>query len=186
MAKNNYGKLIAFTTAVAAIGGVCYVFRNKIKASPLFKSASELANEICGTVKSKVHTDDDFFFDDWDDDFNEASDNNNLSASKDSGTREYTSLAHSNNTSVQSADTDNPNKADEKKSLDETLDTSKDASQKSNEKANDIQSESIPTIDFPSNTPKSDAKSPEKYENENLSDASEDPDVLEEQDKLDF
>ena len=42
MAKKNggFGKLIAFTTAVAAIGGVCYIFRDKIKDSSLFKSAS--------------------------------------------------------------------------------------------------------------------------------------------------
>ncbi len=185
MAKNNYGKLIAFTTVVAAAGGVCYVFRDKIKDSPLFKSASKKANDICDTVKSKVHTDDHFYFDDWDEEPDDES-NNNPTVSNDSTSREYTSLSHSNNASIKAVNTDDSNKSDEKKSTDKVTDTAKDIAQKSNDNTNDIQSESIPTIDFPANASKPDVTSPEKYENENLSDTSEDSDVLAEQDKLDF
>lgn len=118
--KNFIGKLIAFTTTVAAIGGVCYIFRDKIKESQAFKTATDKAGDLYGTIKDKMNRDDeDFFFDDDDDFFEDDMDIN------DNTSREYTS---------------------------------------------------IPTIDI---------STPAAYENEGLSDTSEDPDVLEEQDKLD-
>ncbi|MCR5701632.1 MAG: hypothetical protein K6G76_05740 [Lachnospiraceae bacterium] len=118
--KSFIGKLIAFTTTVAAIGGVCYVFRDKIKESQAFKTASDKAGDLYGTIKGKMNRDEeDFFFDDDDDFFEDDMDIN------DNSSREYTS---------------------------------------------------IPTIDI---------SVPTAYENEGLSDTSEDPDVLEEQDKLD-
>ena len=150
MAKKHgaLGKLIAFTTAVAAIGGVCYVFRDKIKESETFKKASDKANDLYDSVKSKMNNDDFIFDDDWDDDdFDDDFDDNGDSTS--AGSREYTSL-------TPAAKEDN------------TFEDDNSAS------------DSIPTSDIKKENEVT------GYENEGLSDTSEDPDVLEEQDKLDF
>lgn len=150
--KGALGKIIAFTTTVAAIGGVCYVFRDKIKESQAFKTASEKASDLYGTVKSKMNNDDDFFFDDdWDDESDDVSFN-----SDDNVNREYTTLASSKDTEVND-DTDDKEPSSEA----------------------DASPDSIPTIDLNN-------ESVSGYENEGLSDTSEDPDVLEDQDKLDF
>ena len=157
MAKKNstLGKLIAFTTAVAAIGGVCYIFKDKIKENPMFKSASDKANDIFDSVKSKINADDDFIFDDDFDNYDPTS--------EEPVSREYTTLtssAGSENTNIPS-ETTNDNDVDD--------------------------TENIPTIDFGSNTFQKDSGDvPTAYENEGLSDTYEDPDVLEDQDKLDF
>jgi hypothetical protein len=153
MAKKHgaLGKLIAFTTAVAAIGGVCYVFRDKIKESETFKKASDKSNDLYDSVKSKMNNDDFTFDDDWDydnldDDFDDDGD------STSAGSREYTSLSPA-------AKEDNAFNDD------------------------DSVSDSIPIINIKK---ENDDNEVAGYENEGLSDTSEDPDVLEEQDKLDF
>jgi len=154
--KGALGKLIAFTTTVAAIGGVCYVFRDKIKESQAFKTASEKANDLYGTMKSKMGSDDDDFF--FDDDWDDESDGDRFDSS-DSSNREYTTLTSS--------------KDQEKDDKDDNVN--------SDEKDNDDSqaTDSIPTINLNNETVSG-------YENEGLSDTSEDPDVLEDQDKLDF
>lgn len=170
MAKKNggFGKLIAFTTAVAAIGGVCYIFRDKIKDSSLFKSASGKAGDIYDSVKSKMNKDDDLFFDDWDDDFEDYDDEIADVNSDNTVSREYTSISSVQNDSKE----------------DDTFFNEVDSTDNAD---SDDTSESIPTIDFnrPSAISSSESQ-PEAYENEGLSDTSEDPDVLEDQDKLDF
>lgn len=154
--KGALGKLIAFTTAVAAIGGVCYVFRDKIKESSAFKTASDKANDLYDTVKSKMNKDDDDFFFDDDDFFDETDDFADTNDS--TGEREYTSILSKQSDSNTSEEADTTEETDTA----EETDTS----------------ENIPTIDFNS-------QSPTAYENEGLSDVSEDPDVLEDMDKLD-
>ncbi len=150
--KGALGKLLALTTTVAAIGGICYIFKDKIADSSLYKSASDKAGDIYGSVKNRFNSDDDFLFDDWDDDFDD-----DLDDDFDNSTREYTTLA-----------------------------SSKDATDDTKEKEDG--EDSIPTIDLSKKASdnKSEDTAVEKDENEGLSDTYEDPDVLEEQDKLDF
>ena len=164
--KGVLGKLIAFTTTVAAIGGVCYVFRDKIKESPAFKSATDKANDLYDTVKTKMRKDDDdFFFDDddfFDDEYDDLTDSDNST-----GEREYTTIGA--------------------KQADGSSDTT---SEEDKTPASDITPENIPTIDLggisvPDNSESSEADIPTAYENEGLSDVYEDPDVLEDMDKLD-
>ena len=153
--KGVFGKLVAFTTAVAAIGGVCYIFRDKIKESSAFKAASDKAADLYDNVKDKMNSDDDFLFDEDDDifdDFDVPFDDSQSNNSPDSE-REYTTIS--------------PKASDDTVSSDD----------------NDL-SEAIPTIDFGNKI--SSSESPSAYENEGLSDTSEDPDVLEDTDKLDF
>ena len=165
------GKLIALTTTAAAIGGVCYVFRDKIKESPIFKSAAGKANDLYDTVKTKMNPDDDFFFDDDDffDDFDGAD------TADDSGSeREYTSISKKQSTEETESEASSQTNED-----------------KSPESADD-NSDAIPTINFAGNneskaeSDNAKSESPIGYENEGLSDVSEDPDVLEDTDKLDF
>lgn len=154
--KGALGKLLAFTTAVAAIGGVCYVFKDKIAESPLFKSASGKVGDICSSVKNKFSGDDedDFLFDDWD--FPEETDDE----SEEHVTREYTSITPSKESE------------DEKETENDT---------------NNSKEETIPTINLNSDSDKEETDTTvSQYENEGLSDTYEDPDVLEDQDKLDF
>ena len=48
MAKNKhfFGKFLAFTATAAAVGGACYVFRDKIKNSPLYKATLDKACDL--------------------------------------------------------------------------------------------------------------------------------------------
>lgn len=159
MAKNKksaLGKLLALTTTAAAIGGVCYVFKDKIAESPLFKSASGKANDIYDSVRNKFNTEDEFLFDDWDDDFTE-----NPDKDSDNNTREYTTIS-----SAKDSKEDSSNKNDNDEDAIPTIDVNKKSEEK---KSEDKKEENV-----------------EKYENEGLSDTYEDPDVLEDQDKLDF
>lgn len=91
MSKKNstFGKLLALTTTVAAIGGACYIFRDQIKKSSLYKKASEKLESLRDKVSNpSTGEEDDFFFDDeleddFDDDvFNEDAKQN----------RDYTSI----------------------------------------------------------------------------------------------
>ncbi len=171
--KNTFGKLLAFTTTIAAIGGACYIFRDKIKQSSIYKLSADKFNDIYDKFSNKVCTpeEDDFFSED----------------SKNE--REYTSI------------TINPKEDTSDEAPDKVSASSKDSFE--DETPDDFSSteDSIPTISFHSVTEpvtlssedtKEDAAIPSDtgevtgYENEGLSDVSEDSDVLEEQDKLDF
>lgn len=177
MAKktSGLGKLFAFTAAVAAIGGVCYVFRDKIKESPLFQSTKDKAGDLYDSVKTKMNKDDDdFFFDDEDDFFDDAANDQDVTAG-----REYTSI-------TPAAKEDEQEQVSEMKK-DNSDSTSEAEAASTEQTTDDTGSEAIPTINF--GTPRETTTSDDivtGYENEGLSDTSEDPDVLADQDKLDF
>ena len=193
--KNTFGKLLAFTTTVAAIGGTCYIFRDKIKASPLYQKAADKLSSLKDNISGRFCDDDDFFFDD-EDDFED--DFEDIFADAEPG-REYTSItinAKDNNTTTTNTDTDDSNKAvetevsDTEKTVNNTVATEESPATTSEEV--------IPIINFNSSLDSANVATEENskknasdaevsgYENEGLSDVSEDPDVLEDQDKLDF
>lgn len=154
MAKNKsfFNKIVTVTAAVAAVGGVCYVFRDKIKNSSLYKLTLDKLSNLYERQGDDFDEDfEDFSFDD-DDTFDE------VFSEGEKSEREYTSIT-----------------------INAKEETQEETSKETAEEATDG---SIPTIDF---TVK-ESEEPEvlSYENEGLSDVSEDPDVLEEQDKLDF
>ena len=73
MAKNKhfFGKFLAFTATAAAVGGACYVFRDKIKNSSLYKATLDKACDLYDKWKYRDFDDDedgfeDFAFDDDD------------------------------------------------------------------------------------------------------------------------
>ena len=135
--KNTFGKLLAFTTTIAAIGGACYIFRDKIKQSSLYKLSAEKFSDIYDKLSNKVHTpeeEDDTFEDETPD---------HITAAEDS----IPTISFHSVTEPVASSTEN----------------SKEESAIS-----------------------SDTTEVTGYENEGLSDVSEDSDVLEDQDKLDF
>ena len=158
MGKNNstFGKLLAFTTTVAAIGGACYIFRDQIKESSIYKKASDKFDELRNNIKKNTNEEDDFFFDDeFEDDFEDDVFTDDAKVN-----REYTSI---------------------------TINSKED----NDETSSDAQSESIPTISVSDNAAdnKKQTTATEEvsgYENEGLSDVSEDPDTLADMDKLDM
>lgn len=195
MAKKNHtlGKLLALTTTIAAIGGTCYVFRKQIKESSIYKKSSDKISTLIKKVSEKVCPKDEesFFFDEDDEDFY----SDTMFSEDAKKSREYTSITINSNDTTNTTDTtENP---DEAESIPKTA---------SDTVAEDMKEifpdESIPTISFGTDfstsssseapvfnaTDDSSSESEEviAYENEGLSDVSEDPDVLEEQDKLDF
>ncbi len=210
--KNTLGKLLAFTTTVAAIGGTCYIFRDKIKESSLYKTAADKFSDLFSNTSKKndAFEDDDFFFDDDDDDFE------NVFSEDSKQKREYTSLTinaknttsenHTNeDTSTESADKDTEdddhalaNDSLKQKEADTSSHSAKEVKKETASEKNAITSdsdeknvteESIPTIFFDDSSENNHTSASDKsdsYENEGLSDVSEDPDVLEDQDKLDF
>ena len=221
MAKknNSFGKLLAFTTTVAAIGGTCYIFRDKIKQSALYKASVKTFSNIFGNIPNKFQKplEDDFYFDDEDIDFDDV-----FTESAEHG-REYTSItinAHDDKdspatepassedtTSAQSFASDSTaEQPSVKESVSpesvikpvpdtDTIPSGTDSANSSSSPEDVIElfaEEPVPTIAFHSVTGKIDTSSDNSsstataYENEGLSDVSEDPYVLEEQDKLDF
>ncbi len=167
MAKHNstIGKLLAFATTVAAVGGVCYVFRDQIKESPIYQKSKDKLSQLREKMSEKLGTtEEDFPFDEeWDDDYEE-----DVFSEEAKNNREYTSITINSKEEANVADT-----------LSET-----------NEEMKEIFAEdSIPTIAFGVTEKKEDVFVAEDvlgYENEGLSDVEEEPDTLEEQDKLDF
>lgn len=203
--KNTFGKFLAFTTAVAAIGGTCYIFRDKIKQSSLYKASASKLADIYDKVSDKFcdQKEDEFFFDDEDEDFEEV-----FSEEAKKG-REYTSITintkeepdASDNTPESPAEQDIPVSEDFEETSANT-ETVPDFEQPEAAAVSDrkevFSEETIPTISFGSSSQAAEDSSPDSasdkedaeeitgYENEGLSDVSEDPDVLEEQDTLDF
>lgn len=204
MAKKNHtlGKLFAFTTTVAAIGGVCYVFRDQIKQSSIYKKSTECLSKLFEKVSDKFCQDeDDFSFDDekeddaaFDDIFSEDAKKN----------REYTSITinqKEDENPEDSAAEEEEDSADISSDEEETgtdaltdKEEAKTTTASETEPKEDIKEifsdDSIPTITFGNNlnasTDSEESSRVDAYENEGLSDVSEDPDVLEEQDKLDY
>ena len=134
------GKLFKAAATIAAIGGVCYVFRDKIKNSTVYQSLDmdDKVEKVKNTIKEKMPA-------------KEEPERNYFSL--DDAPVEGTIDQQSENTSDISADKANPEETEH-----------------STEEAATVTEE---------------IESPILYENEGLSDVSEDLDVIEEQDKLD-
>lgn len=134
------GKLFKAAATIAAIGGVCYVFRDKIKNSTVYQSLDmdDKVEKEKNTIKEKMPA-------------KEEPERNYFSL--DDAPVEGTIDQQSENTSDISADNAKPEETEH-----------------STEEAATVTEE---------------IESPILYENEGLSDVSEDLDVIEEQDKLD-
>lgn len=134
------GKLFKAAATIAAIGGVCYVFRDKIKNSTVYQSLDmdDKVEKVKNTIKEKMPA-------------KEEPERNYFSL--DDAPVEGTIDQQSENTSDISADNVKPEETEH-----------------STEEAATVTEE---------------IESPILYENEGLSDVSEDLDVIEEQDKLD-
>ena len=134
------GKLFNAAATIAAIGGVCYVFRDKIKNSTVYQSLDmdDKVEKVKNTIKEKMPA-------------KEEPERNYFSL--DDAPVEGTIDQQSENTSDISADNAKPEETEH-----------------STEEAATVTEE---------------IESPILYENEGLSDVSEDLDVIEEQDKLD-
>ncbi len=203
--KNCFSKLLALTATVAAVGGACYVFRDKIKNSPLYKAALDKAYDLYDKWKDRQSDDDSF--DDFD--FDEDDDFEDIFSDEDKSEREYTSITINAKEDTSSTDVADDSAVTDNTEDDKTPDTSEDTVSAevevpaaSDTEAPDEEVSSIPqveesdvtyttdavipTIDFGTSTTSDDEPEVLGYENEGLSDVSEDPDVLEEQDKLDF
>ncbi len=148
------GKLFKAAATIAAIGGVCYVFRDKIKNSTVYQSLDmdDKVEKVKNTIKEKMPATEeperDYF-------------------SLDDAPAEGTTDPQSENTSDIPADDAKPEET--KSSAEEAATVTEETA--AEETATDETSE--------------EAESPILYENEGLSDVSEDLDVIEEQDKLD-
>lgn len=134
------GKLFKAAATIAAIGGVCYVFLDKIKNSTVYQSLDmdDKVEKVKNTIKEKMPA-------------KEEPERNYFSL--DDAPVEGTIDQQSENTSDISADNAKP-----------------EGTEHSTEEAATVTEE---------------IESPILYENEGLSDVSEDLDVIEEQDKLD-
>ena len=134
------GKLFKAAATIAAIGGVCYVFRDKIKNSTVYQSLDmdDKVEKVKNTIKEKMPA-------------KEEQESNLFSLDDDPV--EGTIVQQFENTSAISADNAKPEETEH-----------------STEEAATVTEE---------------IESPILYENEGLSDVSEDLDVIEEQDKLD-
>ena len=132
------GKLFKAAATIAAIGGVCYVFRDKIKNSTVYQSLDmdDKVEKVKHTIKEK------------------------MPAKEETADRDYFSL----DDAVDNTDTNAEAVSDVTAKVDDLL--------------SDIPSTSEDAAP--------EEESPILYENEGLSDVSEDLDVIEEQDKLDL
>ena len=183
MSKKSFlGKVIAITTTIVIIGGACYIFRDKIKASKIYtkldiptkfnKAKSFVEDKFASCCKDDAD-EDDFFFDDDEDD------TVTFSTTSDSKSREYISLSPEGTSKITTVE--------EESYFEEEIFTNSPITEEApvTEEVEVEEVPIIPTISFEEMTElKTD--SPEGYENEGLSDVSEDPDVLADEDALDF
>lgn len=153
------GKLFKAVATIAAIGGVCYVFRDKIKNSTVYQSLDmdDKVEKVKHTIKEK------------------------MPAKEETADRDYFSLddAVDNTDTNAEAATVAESVSDVTAKVDDLLSdipsTSEDAAPE------ETVAEEAATEDVAK-----EEESPILYENEGLSDVSEDLDVIEEQDKLDL
>ncbi len=134
------GKLFKAAATIAAIGGVCYVFRDKIKNSTVYQSLDmdDKVEKVKTTIKEKM-------------------------PAKEEPERDYFSL----------------DDAPVEGTIDQQSENTSDIS------ADDAKPEETEHSAEEAATVTEETESPILYENEGLSDVSEDLDVIEEQDKLD-
>ena len=153
------GKLFKAAATIAAIGGVCYVFRDKIKNSTVYQSLDmdDKVEKVKHTIKEK------------------------MPAKEETADRDYFSLddAVDNTDTNAEAATVAESVSDVTAKVDDLLSdipsTSEDAAPE------ETVAEEAATEDVAK-----EEESPILYENEGLSGVSEDLDVIEEQDKLDL
>lgn len=194
--KNTLGKLLAFTTTVAAIGGACYIYRDKIKQSSIYKTTADKCSDLYSKFKNKMNDEDydDFFPDDEEEHFD------NVFTEEEKQNREYTSITINPKdkseaipedpmveTAIQEEPFEKAEAVEETEELpgEEAIEAPEDLSV---EEAIEEPEVSIPTISFETSSTDEVAEKTAvtAYEYEGLSDVSEDPEVLEEQDQLDF
>lgn len=134
------GKLFKAAATIAAIGGVCYVFRDKIKNSTVYQSLDmdDKVEKVKNTIKEKM-------------------------PAKEEPERDYFSL----------------DDAPVEGTIDQQSENTSDIS------ADDAKTKETEHSTEEAATVTEETESPILYENEGLSDVSEDLDVIEEQDKLD-
>lgn len=165
MAKNKFGNFLAFTTTVAAIGTTCYIFRDKIKESTLYQKAINALAALLNTEED--FAEEDFFLDD---DF-EKKDESSI-FSEDNKGREYTSIT------INGKDNSPLNLGAMEINGEEPDETIQDEMP--------VQTTNTNTEE-PVHAPETNDEEPaQAFEYEGLSDVYEDPNTLEEQDKLDF
>lgn len=164
-------KLLKVVVAAAAIGGVCYAFRDKIKESKVYQSldVDDKVEKVKTTIKEKMPV-------------------------KDDTDRDYFTLNEEDDTAAtEAAESDSEAEA-AATPAEETISGSKDVSESTADvtaRVDDLLSD-IPEITIASEDISEPKAADEKddgpilYENEGLSDVSEDLDVIEEQDKLDI
>jgi len=210
MSKKSFiGKSLAVIGAVAAVGGVCYVFRDKIKESKIYNDLdmddklNKVKSFVNNHVSSDDYDDDDFFFDEDEDTSDFSSTANRgyvaLNTDADTTTADSDSTPSLENTTKNSEPEITAEDVVEEKSIvepetkteaepeitAEDVVEEKSIIEPEQEKSVPDNFGGIPTISFDDMTEiKTDE--PEGYEYQGLSDVSEDPDVLEDQDKLDF
>lgn len=194
MGKNKLGKFLAFTTVAAAIGGICYAKRDKIKESEAYQKISDALSKL----KKKDDDYDDF---DFEDDVFEDFDDSTMFNTVAKGSREYTSI---NITSADSEGETNESNKDEVETTAEEIETPVEETEVPIEETEapieeaeaPIEETEAPTEEavivnpsfssMKASTVEITEETVEAYENEGLSDVYEDPDSLEDQDKLDF
>lgn len=158
------GKLFKAAATIAAIGGVCYVFRDKIKNSTVYQSLDmdDKVEKVKHTIKEK------------------------MPAKEETADRDYFSLddAVDNTDTNAEAATVAESVSDVTAKVDDLLSdipsTSEDTAPE------ETVTEEAATEDTSTEDVAKEEESPILYENEGLSDVSEDLDVIEEQDKLDL
>lgn len=158
------GKLFKAAATIAAIGGVCYVFRDKIKNSTVYQSLDmdDKVEKVKHTIKEK------------------------MPAKEETADRDYFSLddAVDNTDTNAEAATVAESVSDVTAKVDDLLSdipsTSEDTAPE------ETVAEEAATEDTSTEDVAKEKESPILYENEGLSDVSEDLDVIEEQDKLDL
>lgn len=170
-------KFLKAVTTVAAVGGVCYLFKDKIKESNIYQSmdVEDKVEKVKTTIKEKMPvkndtgTDKDYFS--LDDEDTTATDD--AVTADDTVTTDYTEDAP---VSENIPEDESTAETEEKTTSEEAVSSSSDLTSMVSDLLSDI-----PVI-------KPEDDSPLLYENEGLSDSSleDDFDVLNEQDKLDF
>ena len=171
--KGLLGKLFTVAAAAAAISGACYIFRDKIKASKLYEELD--VDDKLHSLKNmlKKEEDEEDFFEEDEYIFNTDEDDSN---------RTYVSLNPESATVIKPAEDADTEEPTEDTNIGEPA--AKYTETKSEETKNESADEVVPTIALDTlSEAKGDA--PSGYDMEGLSDVSEDPDVLMEQDLLD-
>ena len=173
------GKFLKAAAAIAAIGGVCYVFRDKIKNSTVYQSldVDDKVEKVKSTIKEKMPVKDEadrdyFSLDDTD------GSSDNADAASESSAKETENAGASSEDSDKTQDTGSSSASAEEAAT--MSDEVSDVTAMVDDLISDIPGMSQDTASTASDD------SPILYENEGLSGVSEDLDVIEEQDKLDL